>query len=95
MQKLSLSCFILAVCFLFACQDSATKDGAETVNNDTIHTGLEGTRDQAGQLSTDAKQDTSSGQSTTGTSSGKDSSGMSTASGKDDEFLRAQVAGKL
>jgi len=89
MQKLILSLCVLSMLMLFSCQDSPTKEGAKTVNSDSVHTGLEGTRDQAAQLSTDVKQDTSSGQSTTGTSSGKDSS----VANSDDQFIKDQVTG--
>lgn len=90
MQKLSFSCLVLATMLLFSCGDNTTATSNDTANADTVHTGLEGTRDQAGQLSTDVKPDTSSGQSTTGEASGKDSSGTTSS---DDEFIKDQVAG--
>lgn len=99
MQKVFFSFMVLSAVIITSCQDGAAKSGADVVNNDTVHTGLEGTRDQAGQsqLSTDAKPDTSSGQSTTGVStgkdSGKDSGSMSTGSNADEQFLKDQVAG--
>lgn len=90
MLRISIPCLLMATVLFFSCQDSPEKSDTDTVNSDTVHTGLEGTRDQAGQIGTDVKADTSSGQSTTGMSSGKDS--MGTAS-SDDEFIKDQVAG--
>jgi len=89
MQKLILSLCTLSMLAAISCQDSPAKQGAETVNSDTVYTGLEGTRDQAAQMSTGVKQDTSSRQSTTGNSSGKDS----IVANSDDQFLKDQVAG--
>jgi len=80
----------MATALFFSCQNSPEKSGTDTVNSDTVHTGLEGTRDQAGQLSTGVTPDTSSGQSTTGISSGKDSAKMASS---DDAFIKEQVAG--
>jgi len=91
MQSIFIACLLTATVLMFSCQDGKEKSDSGTAKSDTVYTGLEGTRDQPGQLGTDVKADTSSGQSTTGMISGKDSS--STASSSDDEFIKDQVAG--
>lgn len=57
---------------LNSCQDSSTSGNAG--ESDSVHSGLEGTRDDASQLS-NATIDTSSGQNVEKTAPGKDSSG--------------------
>lgn len=57
---------------LYACQDNGTSSNAGT--SDSVHSGLEGTRDAASQLS-NATIDTSSGQNVEKAAPAKDSSG--------------------
>lgn len=64
MKNLFLFASLLSIGFITSCNDGANKEGNETiVAKDTTVSGLEGTRDQSGQLSTDVKPDTTSGQS--------------------------------
>lgn len=89
MKKLSIPGFVFALMLFAACQSGPDTSGNEPAEDDTIHTGLEGTRDQPGQL-TDVKQDTSSGQATTSPLNGNDTTA---GLGGDDMFLRDQIKG--
>jgi len=74
---------------MMSCQDNAEEAaGTEQNTSDTVVTGLEGTRDQQGQIS-QVKMDTTSGQRPAGNLS--DSTAAS--SGTDDQFIKDQVTG--
>jgi putative membrane protein len=72
---------------VISCQNNA-ESGIEQNGSDTTVTGLEGTRDQQGQLS-EVKIDTTSGQGAAGGSSDS----LVTKSSSDAEFITEQVAG--
>jgi len=70
--KMNAVALILAGSLLYACQDNS-QDDTNGVNNtgsqtsgDSIHSGMEGTRDQSSQSGTGTVIDTSAGQSGTG-----------------------------
>ena len=78
--------FIVASGMIISCQDNAQSEaGTEQNGSDTVVTGLEGTRDQQGQIS-EVKMDTTSGQRPAGVSS-------DTTSASDDQFIKDQVTG--
>lgn len=93
MKRISLAGIALIFGMFMSCQNNPDTSGTTSTDGDTVHTGLEGTRDQAGQLSTDVKPDTSSGQATSGLTTDKDSSGRSTTAVNDEAFVKEQIAG--
>jgi len=87
--KMHTVTLILAGSLLYACQDNSLDD-TNGVNNtgsassgDSIHSGLEGTREQASQSGTSVVIDSSAGQSSTGTGHSSDSPGTSSGHSTD------------
>jgi len=99
LKKLFRNILIVASVMLFSCQESTNKDDNErNRSEDTVTTGLEGTRDQAAQVGgADVKIDTSAGETgertggTGGLPGRRDSS--SNGSGNTSQFLSEEVAG--
>ena len=85
MKILTTSLFVISS-FLFSCQNN-TDSATEQNGADTVVTGLEGTRDQQGQIS-QVKMDTTSGQQPAG-------SFLDTSSGlmADEQFIKEQIVG--
>lgn len=62
LKNLSVTLVLAGACMLFSCGEATNYDDNDKNSGDSTVTGLEGTRDQAAQMSTDVNTDTSSGQ---------------------------------
>jgi len=62
LKNLSVTLVLTGACLLFSCGEATNYDDNDKNSGDSTVTGLEGTRDQAAQMSTDVNMDTSSGQ---------------------------------
>lgn len=62
LKNLSVTLVLAGACMLYSCGEATNYDDNNKNSGDSTVTGLEGTRDQAAQLSADVNTDTSSGQ---------------------------------
>lgn len=62
LKNLSVTLVLAGACMLFSCGEGTNYDDNDKNSGDSTVTGLEGTRDQSAQVSTDVNTDTSSGQ---------------------------------
>lgn len=62
LKNLSVTLVLSGACVLFSCGEATNSDNNDKNSGDSTISGLEGTRDQAAQMSTDVNIDTSSGQ---------------------------------
>lgn len=97
LKNLSVTLLLAGACVLSSCGDGTNYDDNDKNSGDSTVTGLEGTRDQAAQVSTDVNTDTSSGQSVgekTGGTGGLPGDAGNTGSAPQAElFIADEVAG--